>query len=127
MRTRIDDAIVPGTVLHVFRRSIVRNLAILFLLWTAIDLVNVQLCASDRIDTASLPSSVSASPAARNGTEVPALPAPDDCFCCSHSVWPATALVSIPSAPVVTRPDPVGQQPLLALSSPLDHPPQIAL
>lgn len=116
--------------LALFRRCrFVRRLAVLFLLWTAVDLLDVQLCALDRW---ALPHSSTAErhePASLNAsttTNAPTAPLADDCFCCSHTVMSACA----PAPTLVARMD----RATVALETkhstlvrpPLYHPPQIS-
>ena len=97
-----------------------RVVAVLLLLWTAADIVNAQMCASDQqpLPTASV-LRVGDSPASG---QIPA--SVDDCFCCSHTVQIATVQVSTPALLPRERtaePEPVFHS---ITDRQVDHPPQ---
>lgn len=107
-------------VVRGFRLHIGRVVAVLLLLWTAADIVNAQMCASDQqrlpfaavlhVDDSSAPGQIPYSV--------------DDCFCCSHTVQIATVQVSTPALLPRERtaePKPVFHS---ILDRHVDHPPQ---
>lgn len=109
-----------------------RAVALVFLLWTAADLSNANLCALDNED--SLPISavpVGAGSALHVGTTPPP-PEPasahiDDCFCCSHCVN-VTTLLPADVATLASRPKTLLDLPAPRIfGSPLYHPPLSSL
>lgn len=64
--------------------------AMILLLWTAVDLSNAGLCALDNEDAAPIAADATTALAASHGDRAPLAPDTsrhvDDCFCCSHCV-----------------------------------------
>ena len=104
------------------RRSwFVRLVVVLLLSWTAADLSDIRLCASDSNELGRLQECV----VIESSHAQPASPSPfDDCFFCSHAVeaWTfsfTTALIAAVAVPEPTMPAP----PLASPYSPY-HPPK---
>ena len=101
-----------------------RVIAVFFLLWTGIDLVNPNLCGSDQQTgprsalTQSVVISGGSSQATRNGDT-------EDCFCCCHHLVSTTMWVLIPQVDVSRRlvVPPVEQ--VRVFRTRLDRPPQL--
>jgi hypothetical protein len=112
-------------VVQVRRRSLYRACAIVLLLWTAVDLTNMRLCALDNEDVVSMPADGSDVPAAGDAP-VPDTPAPhvDDCFCCSRCVEPSP--VTMPPRASIAPHRPRSLTDALPVSDhvPVYHPPQ---
>lgn len=89
-------------VVQFARRSrLARTMALVILMWTAIDLVHPSACALDA--SPSDAPSIQADP----GIGLPIGSAPvghvDDCFCCSHCVHPSAMAVPVVWRPVVVQ------------------------
>ena len=78
-----------------------RAIALLILLWTAVDLADPSACALDL----SLTHSAAIQASNGVGTPIGGTPATpiDDCFCCSHCVRPSAMAVPTVWRPVVVR------------------------
>jgi hypothetical protein len=96
-----------------------------FLLWTAVDLTNPELCALDNDPLA--PVSTSATLFAVDDAGLPDGPAPhiDDCFCCSRCVE-ASPVQAPAGLRLVTRRAPLVSDTLLVADhASVYHPPQV--
>jgi hypothetical protein len=99
-------------------------MALLILMWTAVDLVHPSACALD-----ASPAGVAAMQAS-DAVRVPLGAVPsghvDDCFCCSHCVHPtATAAAATSRALVVPRADRYRDRLPSADRAAVYHPPQV--
>ena len=105
-------------------RPLYQVCALVFLLWTAVDLTNAGLCALDNDPLGPLTSHVTVR--AADGAGLPDAPTPhiDDCFCCSRCVEP-TPMAAPADVDAVAR-----RERLIADALPLPdrasiyHPPQ---
>jgi hypothetical protein len=102
--------------------------ALVLLLWTAVDLSNSSLCSLDNeslvgVTGAGLILTVRAD----DSLPVDAPFHVDDCFCCSHCVEPSLhPSVTVVMDIVVRDPLPAGMAPV-GFGSPLYHPPHVSL
>ena len=100
-----------------------RIVAVFFLLWTGVDLINPSLCAIDRepdfarLESTALTAAGSTHTAPTGGAE--------DCFCCCHHVVSTTARVPIPQAVLAQRVSLPPIEHVRALRTRLYHPPQL--
>ena len=102
-----------------------RIVAVFFLLWTGVDLVNPSLCASDqqtnsrsaRVESAVVTNTGSSQTAPNGGSE--------DCFCCCHHLVSTTTWALMPQMALSQRlvVPPVEQ--VRVFRTRLDHPPQL--
>lgn len=107
------------------RSALARGLALVLLMWTAVDLTNTSLCALDQED--SQPRHACTTLAPHFCDVQPSSSAPvhvDDCFCCSHCVN-GVALVSLPAAMLFLPVPTERASALRLLSRLLDHSPQL--
>lgn len=104
------------------RRSwFVRLVVVLLLSWTAADLSDIRLCASDSNELGRLQDGVALESLPSQSTSPSA---PDDCFCCSHAV--EAVMFSFITALIATVPVPEATMPAAPLASPHSpyHPPK---
>jgi hypothetical protein len=102
--------------------------AIALLLWTAVDLMNVGLCALDNEHAlsaaAAVPTMRAVDEAGPRGAGGPA-PHVDDCFCCSRCVEPAQMVVPAAEEPAFREEAAVADRLPLPDRAPVYHPPQV--
>jgi hypothetical protein len=104
---------------------VARIVAVFFLLWTGVDLINPSLCAIDqqpasgsaRRESTALTTALSTQTSPNGGAE--------DCFCCCHHIVSTAARVAIPQVDIAQRVilPPVDQ--VRVLRTRPDHPPQL--
>lgn len=100
-----------------------RVVAVVFLLWTGLDLINPSLCAIDRE-----PDSRSARAESVALTTAAPIQTPpngaEDCFCCCHHVVTTTVCVPIPQVDLAQRLALPPIEQVRVFRARLDHPPQ---
>ena len=125
---RADARFLDSTRRVVSLQLVVRGLrlrtapfvAVILLLWTAVDIANAQLCAVDQ-----QPLSTVTSQRITDKTPQPQAPAgADDCFCCSHTVQAATVSVSTPLFAPREGSSQIQARSPFTIDRQIDHPPQ---
>jgi hypothetical protein len=107
------------------RSALARTVAVVLLLWTAIDVTNADLCALDQ--QAAFPHQEQPTVASQpvNAPVAPIANQADDCFCCSHCVNTGVlpVLLRASASARLDMPEPAAATHVLY--QPLDRPPQV--
>lgn len=103
-----------------------RIVAVFFLLWTCVDLINPSLCAIDQQPGSGLARRESTVLTTAGSTQTAPNGGAEDCFCCCHHVMSTAVWVPIPhidGAQGVSLPS---VDHIRVLRARIDHPPQLA-
>jgi len=102
-----------------------RVVAVFFLMWTGVDLVNPSLCATDQQTNSRLPLTEFAFLTGDGSSQTSPNGDTEDCFCCCHHLTSTTVWVLIPQVDVSQQLvlPPVEQ--VRAFRTRLDRPPQL--
>ncbi len=105
--------------------SMARMVAMVFLLWTGVDLFNPAVCAIDQRAQTESAKVAAVTDGAEPSTTIPHA-STEDCFCCCQHVEATTAWVSNPQGVPAIAHRPVFIAPVRVVSTRLDHPPRFA-
>jgi hypothetical protein len=104
-----------------------RIVAVFFLLWTAVDLVNPGVCAIDEHPDSrtARPEAASLSTAGRTQQQTPG-GAGEDCFCCCHHIVSTPLWAPLPQPDLIQSVIVPPVEQVRVLHARLDHPPRLA-
>jgi hypothetical protein len=103
-----------------------RIVAVFFLLWTGVDLVNPSLCAIDRQPDSRSARTESTVLTSAGLTQTPPNGGAEDCFCCCHHIVSTAAWTLVPQADLAHRITLPAVEQVRVLRVRLYHPPQLA-
>ena len=102
-----------------------RIIAVFFLLWTGVDLINPNLCAIDRQPDSQSARTESLALTTAGSTQTAPNDGAEDCFCCCHHVVSTTVWAPLPQVDLAQRVILPAIEQVRVLGTRLDHPPQL--